>query len=94
MNAADLLLSAFAGAMVVISGGLYALLLALARLRGSLQLGRAAACAYAVLVVFALVLADRLELERGWFAVIAVMLVGYLLAPRAIWRLTEGTHRQ
>ena len=92
MSAADLLLSAVAGALVVISGGLYALFLAFARLRGSKTLARLSIAAYLVLVVCAYVLAQRLELSSAWYAVIAVMLLGYWLAPKAIWHLTAATH--
>lgn len=92
MNGVDLLLGAVAGAMIVISGGLYALLLALGRLRRSRRLETFSSFAYLVLALFAFVLAEALALERAWYVVIAVMLVGYLLAPRMIWRLTQSTH--
>lgn len=92
MDPSDLMLSAFAGAMIVVTGGLYALLLAFARLRRSRQLAVAAAGAYLALVLFVLLLADRLALEQAWNIVIAVMLAGYLVAPHAIWHLTDATH--
>jgi hypothetical protein len=92
MNAADLLLSVVAGALVVVSGGLYALLLAIARLRASKILERLSIAAYLALVVCALVLAESLALSAVWYAVIAVMLLGYWLAPKAIWHLTVATH--
>jgi len=92
MSAADLLLSVFAGAMVVVSGGLYALFLALGRLRSSRRLAALATAAYVALVVFAFVLATSLELTPGWYAVVVVMLAGYWLAPKAIWHLTAATH--
>lgn len=92
MNAADLLLSVVAGALVVISGGLHALFLAFARLRRSALLARLSLAAYLVLVVCAFVLANSLDLSVAWYAVIAVMLVGYWFAPKAIWHLTVATH--
>jgi len=92
MGPLDLFLSAFAGAMIVVSGGLYALLLAFARLRNSKRLAYAAVSAYFALVVFVFLLADRLALARGWNVVIVVMLAGYLTAPHAIWFLTHATH--
>ncbi|HEY5623579.1 MAG TPA: hypothetical protein VIV14_07440 [Gammaproteobacteria bacterium] len=92
MNGVDLLLGAIAGAMIVISGGLYALLLALGRLRESRRLETLSNFAYLVLALFVVVLAESLALERSWYPVVAVMLVGYLVAPRCIWRLTQSTH--
>jgi len=92
MGAADLLLSALAGAMVVVSGGLYALFLALGRLRPSRRLAALATGAYVALVAFAFLLAVSLKLTPAWYAVIAVMLAGYWLAPKAIWHLTAATH--
>ena len=85
-------MSTLAGAMVVVCGGLYALFLAFSRLRGSRHLARFAALAYAALVVFAFLLAASLALTPAWYAVIAVMLAGYWLAPKAIWHLTAATH--
>ena len=92
MNAADLLVSAIAGALIVVSGGLYALFLALGRLRGSKTLARISHAAYLILAVSVLVLADRLSLSAPWYVIVVVMLVGYWLAPKAIWHLTDATH--
>jgi len=92
MNASDLLQSAFSGALVVISGGLYALFLALARLRASRLLGHLSVAAYVALVVSAFALANGLDLSPSWYVVVAAMLVGYWLAPKAIWHLTVATH--
>jgi hypothetical protein len=92
MDAADMLVGALTGAMVVVSGALYALFLAIARLRASRALARLSVAAYLVLVVCALLLSSSLALSPIWYVVVAVMLAGYWLAPRAIWRLTEATH--
>ena len=92
MNADDLLLAAIAGALVVVSGGLYSLFLALGRLRRSRRLRMLAVAAFLMLVICSFVLADSLSLAAGWYAVIGVMLIGYWLAPKAIWHLTAATH--
>jgi hypothetical protein len=39
-----------------------------------------------------LILARALNLTGLWQIVTATLLLGYLLAPRAIWRLSVGTH--
>ena len=87
-----LLLGALSGGMIVLSGGLYALLFALARLRNSRELGYCAYAAYAILVVFSLSLLHALRLEGAWTVLVIVMLAGYLLAPKAVWHLCVGTH--
>jgi len=88
----DILISAMAGAMVVLFGALYALVFALGRLNGSKTLTVLAYTFYALLAVAALVLADKLRLTGIWQTVTAVILTGYLLAPHAIWKLCVGTH--
>ena len=93
MSAANLLLSTASGAMIVVCGGLYALFLALGRLRRSRAMRLAAAGAYAAMACFVLALAAQLSLERAWYLAVFAVLAGYLLAPKAIWRLTEATHR-
>jgi len=42
--------------------------------------------------VSVLVLAQALNLNGYWWAVTIAMLLGYLLAPQAIWKLSVGTH--
>jgi hypothetical protein len=92
LSAAGILLSTIAAALVVVSGALYALLFALGRLRASRLLSRCAWAAYASLVVCTFALSTALELDGGWLWIIVLMLVGYLLAPGAIWHLSVGTH--
>jgi hypothetical protein len=53
----------------------------------------AAWVAYAVLVLTTLALARALALGGAWRAIVVVMLIGYLLAPYAIWHLSVATHR-
>lgn len=92
MGAGEILLSALAAACVVVSGALYALFFALGRLYVSAKLTAVAWICYALLVAFTFVLAGALDLGGAWIWVIAVMLVGYLVLPKAIWHLSVGTH--
>jgi len=85
-------MSAVAAALIVVGGAAYALLSALARLRGSRKTGLAAAAAYALLATATVILAQQLGLEGAWLVIVAVMLIGYLLAPHAIWQLSVATH--
>jgi hypothetical protein len=99
--ALDHLLTAFvAGAAVILSGAAYALLFAWSRLRHRPRLMAPAYVAYGCLTAAVLTLAKVFHMGGFWAAVVVVMLAGYLVAPRIIWRLTvaidgpaEGRHR-
>jgi len=84
----------FSAAMVIMTGALYALLFAFARIKGVPRLMPLAYFAYACLVVSVLFLADAANLFHSsfWTAIVGLMLVGYLVAPHAIWHLCVGTH--
>lgn len=84
----------FSAAMVIMTGALYALLFAYSRVKGAPRLMPMAYLAYASLAVSVLVLADAANLfhDRFWTAIVGLMLLGYLVAPHAIWHLCVGTH--
>jgi uncharacterized membrane protein len=90
----DFFLTFFSAAMVILSGALYALLFAYARVRQRPRLMPLAYLAYAGLVVSVLVLAmvANLFATGFWTFIVVLMLVGYLLAPHGIWHLCVGTH--
>jgi uncharacterized membrane protein len=90
----DFLLTFFSAAMVILSGALYALLFAYARVRRRPRLLPLAYLAYAGLVVSVLVLAmvANLFATGFWTFIVVLMLIGYLLAPHGIWHLCVGTH--
>ena len=91
MNGEDILLGGLSGALVVLSGALYALLYALGKLSRSKLLLGTAYLAYAVLFLCSLLLSRVLQFDGPWVFVIIVMLIGYLLAPQAIWHLCIAT---
>ena len=39
-------------------------------------------------------LVPLLDLEGWWLGLIAVLLIGYFVAPRFIWRLSLAVHRE
>lgn len=82
----------FTGAMVIITGALYALLFAWSRVHRRPWVMPAAYGCYALLVLCVMVLASVLHLTGFWQVVVAAMLIGYLLAPHGIWYLCQGTH--
>lgn len=88
----DFFLAFFASAMVVVAGALYAGLFAWSRLRSLPRLMPWAYVAYGLLCVCLLLLAEALHLSGHWRYLLAAMLIGYLLAPHAIWHLCRGTH--
>lgn len=90
----DFFLTFFSAAMVIVTGALYALLFAYARVKRRPYLMPLAYAAYLGLVTSVLVLATVANLfgTGFWTFIVALMLVGYLLAPHAIWHLCVGTH--
>ncbi|TAK86487.1 MAG: hypothetical protein EPO20_07520 [Betaproteobacteria bacterium] len=86
----------FSAASVILLGAAYALLFALARLRNLPRLMPLAYASYAGLCASVLALAYAANLYSGgiWVALVIVMLIGYLLAPHAAFRLCKGMHAQ
>lgn len=84
----------FSAAMVIMTGGAYALLFAWSRIRGRPRLMSLAYAAYAGLVVSVLVLADAAHLFHStfWTTVVMLMLIGYFAAPHGILHLCVATH--
>jgi heme A synthase len=87
-----IMVAAMAGALVILFGAFYALFFALSRLRERPALMLWAYVAYGLLAAAVAVLAFTLNLGGAWQAVVAVMLIGYFVAPRLIWQLCAGTH--
>jgi len=88
----DFFIVFFSGAMVIIAGGLYALLFAWSRLQSKPWMMVSAYGAYGILFVSVLTLGSATHLNGFWWWLVVAMLVGYLLAPHGIWRLCVGTH--
>ncbi len=88
----NILVATMAGALVVMFGALYALGFAMGKLNKQPGMLRAAYGAYAALSVSVFVLAYTLNLNGIWWGVTLTMLIGYLLAPQAIWKLSVKTH--
>ena len=90
--AQHILIAAMAGAMVILFGACYALAYAWSRTRGQPRVMGWAWLAYGLLAVSAGVLSVALNLDGFWRWVVGAMLLGYLVAPPAIWHLCVGTH--
>ncbi len=92
VEAQQFLLASLSAAGIVVFGAGYAVLLALGRLSGLAVLRRVALYVYVGVVASCGALAWFLRLEGAWLALIALLVVGYFIAPRAIWRLSVATH--
>jgi hypothetical protein len=93
---ANFFLLFFAAAGVIVLGAVYAFLFALARMRSLPKLMPFAYAAYGGLCVCVLALgyAANLYSHGIWIALLLVMLIGYLIAPHAMFRLCRATHPQ
>lgn len=89
---ADMAASFVAAALVVLFGAGYAALYTWARLTDRRVLLWWAYGCYGLLALAVAKLAQFNHLDDLWQSLVLLMLVGYLLAPRAIWRLCAGTH--
>lgn len=91
---ADFFVTFFSAAMVILCGGLYALLFAFARVKNAPRLMPLAYISYIGLAISAILLANAANLFNStfWTIVVLLMLAGYLLAPHGIWHLCVRTH--
>ena len=88
----DFFVAFFSAAIVLVSGALYALLFAYAKVHARPGVLPYAYAAYAVLVASVVVLARAMHWSGAWSAVAALMIVGYVLAPHVIYHLSVATH--
>lgn len=84
----------FSAAMVILTGALYALLFAYARVKQVPRLLPLAYLAYVGLCVSVVTLGQAANLfnDTFWTFIVGLMLLGYLLAPHGIWHLCVQTH--
>jgi hypothetical protein len=92
MELRDLFVGTMAGAAVVLMGAFYALFYALGKLNSHRLSLAISFLSYLGLVAATVLLANALQLRGFWLLVPAVMLIGYLLAPMVIWRLSVDIH--
>jgi hypothetical protein len=90
----DFFIVFFSAAAVILFGASYALLFAWSRMKDQPRLMLVAYAAYGGLVfsVITLALAANLFNSLFWSVIVGLMLIGYLLAPQAIWHLCVKTH--
>lgn len=88
----DFIATFAACALIVLFGAGYAGLFAWSRVRRRRDALIAAGIFYAALVLTVMLLSRLAHLDGSWQAVTGLMLVGYLLAPWAIWKLCAASH--
>lgn len=76
-----------AAALILLLGAAYAGLYALAKLRRDRRLHLLALAAYAGLAAAVAGLSVSLQLAGAWRILVPLLLMGYLIAPRAVWHL-------
>ena len=80
------------GGAIILFGAGYAVLLAVSRLKGSAFLGGTSLVCYGGLAASTAGLTVLLNLWGWWLALVTLLLIGYFIAPRFIWRLSEAIH--
>lgn len=93
VQAQQIMLASMAGAMVVMFGAIYAFLFTWSKMRQRGALMPLAYLAYLGLASSVAALAVALHLTGFWSLIVVTMLIGYLLAPHAIWHLCVRTHQ-
>ena len=85
-------LAAILSGAIIFFGAAYGIFYALSRLNHKAQFMRYAYAFYGGLAVATLSLIEVLNLTGWWLTLVATLLVGYFIAPRFIWRLSEDVH--
>lgn len=88
----DFFLSFFSAALLIFTAALYAGCFAWARISGKRLAYVGAGLAYAGLLLCIVVFGRVNHFSGYWFALSAVMALGYALMPAAIWQLCVATH--
>jgi hypothetical protein len=85
---------ALAASSLILCAAAYAGFFSLGRLTGRAIWRRLSYAAYALVIGSTALFAYALRIDGYWWVLIAILLAGYALAPRAIWRLCIATHAQ
>ncbi|MDE0006923.1 MAG: hypothetical protein OXS50_01450 [Gammaproteobacteria bacterium] len=84
--------AALLGGVMVLFGAGYAIFHALAGLTGSRRMVGVSLLCYALLCGCAVAFSALLKLAGWWLALMGLLLIGYFIAPRFIWRLSLALH--
>ncbi len=84
--------AALLGGVMVLFGAGYAICHALAGLTRSRRMAAASLLSYALLCASTAGFAALLQLTGWWLALMGLLLIGYFVAPRFIWKLSLAVH--
>ena len=84
--------AALLGGVMVLFGAGYAIFHALAGLTGSRRMLGVSILCYALLCCCTVGFALLLQLADWWLALMGLLLIGYFVAPRFIWKLSLAVH--
>ena len=85
-------LAAILSGAIIFFGAAYGIFYALSRLNNKVQFMRYAYAFYGGLALSTVGMANVLNLTGWWLTLVVTLLVGYFIAPRFIWRLSEDVH--
>jgi len=85
-------MAAMSAGGIIFFGALYAVVYALGRLGSNGRVVRLAYAGYFGLLTCTWLLVQSLQLSGIWLVLIACLLVGYLIAPPLVWRLSVAVH--
>ena len=85
-------LAAILSGAIIFFGAAYGIFYALSRLNEKAQFMRYAYAFYGGLALSTVGMANVLNLTGWWLTLVVTLLVGYFIAPRFIWRLSEDVH--
>jgi hypothetical protein len=88
----SIMTAAMAGGGIVFFGALYAIFYALGRQGTNPRFIACAFAGYLGLLACTVLLAHTLQWSGIWLLLAASLLIGYLIAPPLIWRLTLALH--
>ncbi len=84
--------AAMAAGGIIFFGVLYAIFYALGRLGSNRRFVRLAYAGYFGLLSCTWLLAQSLQLSGIWLVLVVCLLIGYLIAPPLVWRLSVAIH--
>ena len=84
--------AALLGGVMVLFGAGYAIFHALAGLTGSRRMVGVSLLCYALLCACTVAFSALLKLAGWWLALMGLLLIGYFIVPRFIWRLSLAVH--
>ena len=88
----DFFITFFSSALIIMAGASYALLFAWSKVNSRLSIKLSAYASYLILLISVYQLTLAANLDGYWRIISYLMVIGYFIAPIAIWHLCKQTH--